>query len=54
MPFIVFSPPSKRYCISTHPDFVTFDRYNLLKHSDLGVLALAKQLTKDGCRRRIK
>ncbi len=39
---------SKRYRISTHPDFVTYDRDNLLKHSDVQVLA--KKLPKDGSR----
>ena len=35
---------SKRYRISTHPDFVTFDRENLLKHADYEMQALAKRL----------
>ncbi|MFH2137425.1 MAG: hypothetical protein ABII88_02815 [Candidatus Omnitrophota bacterium] len=40
---------SKDYRISTHPDFVTFDRGNLLAHSDATIKALAKKLpTKKG------
>ncbi len=35
---------SKRYRISTHPDFVTYDRGNLLKHTDPEVRKLAKRL----------
>lgn len=38
---------SKRYRISTHPDFVICDRENLLKHTDPEVRELAKQLPKD-------
>ncbi|MCX5778764.1 MAG: hypothetical protein NTU66_06085 [Elusimicrobia bacterium] len=38
---------SKKYRISTHPDFVTFDRNNLLKHSDATIKALSKRLPKD-------
>ena len=34
----------KRWRISTHPDFVTYDRSNLLKHPDLSVRSLAKKL----------
>jgi hypothetical protein len=37
---------SKQYRISTHPDFVTYDRANLKKHADLTVKALAKNLPK--------
>lgn len=37
---------SKQYRISTHPDFVTYDRANLLKHADSTVKALAKKLSK--------
>lgn len=37
---------SKQYRISTHPDFVTYDRANLLKHSDATVKAFAKKLPK--------
>lgn len=37
---------SKQYRISTHPDFITYDRANLLKHSDSTVKALAKKLSK--------
>lgn len=37
---------SKQYRISTHPDFITYDRDNLLKHSDSTVTALAKKLPK--------
>lgn len=37
---------SKQYRISTHPDFVTYDRGNLLNHSDPTVQALAKKLPK--------
>jgi len=39
---------SKQYRISTHPDFVTFDRDNLLSHADSTVQALAKKLPKTG------
>ena len=35
---------SKRYRISTHPDFVTYERNNLLRHSDPEVQELAKGL----------
>lgn len=34
---------SKRYRISTHPDFVTYDRGNLLKHTDPEVLGSAER-----------
>lgn len=34
---------SKQYRISTHPDFVTYDRGNLLKHTDADVSELAKK-----------
>jgi hypothetical protein len=37
---------SKQYRISTHPDFITYDRANLLKHADSTVKALAKKLAK--------
>jgi len=37
---------SKQYRISTHPDFITYDRANLLKHADSTVKALAKKLPK--------
>ncbi|MEW6011877.1 MAG: hypothetical protein AB1602_00605 [Elusimicrobiota bacterium] len=37
---------SKQYRISTHPDFVTYDRANLLKHPDATIQALAKKLPK--------
>ena len=37
---------SKQYRISTHPDFVTYDRANLLKHTDSNVKALARKLPK--------
>jgi hypothetical protein len=37
---------SKQYRISTHPDFATYDRENLMQHSDLTVSALAKKLPK--------
>lgn len=33
---------SKRYRISTHPTFVTYDRGNLLKHTDAAVRGFAK------------
>ena len=36
---------SKRYRISTHPDFVTYKRENLLKHTDADVRALAQKLS---------
>lgn len=39
---------SKGYRISTHPDLVTYDRGNLLKHTDAEVKAIAKRLPKDG------
>ena len=39
---------SKRYRISTHPDFVTYERENLLRHTEVAVLELAKRLSKDG------
>lgn len=39
---------SKQYRISTHPDFVTYDRANLLKHADSTVKALAKGFPKGG------
>jgi len=35
---------SKRYRISTHPDFVTYERENLLKHTNPEVKALAKKI----------
>jgi hypothetical protein len=35
---------SKQYRISTHPNFVTFDRDNLLKHPDATIKDLAKKL----------
>lgn len=37
---------SKKYRISTHPDFVTYDRANLLNHADATIKALAKKLRK--------
>lgn len=37
---------SKQYRISTHPDFITYDRDNLLNHSDSTIKALAKKLPK--------
>jgi len=36
---------SKRYRISTHPDFVDYNKKTLLKHPDSTVKALAKQLS---------
>lgn len=36
---------SKRYRISTHPDFVTYNRVNLMKHPDATIKSLAKKLT---------
>jgi hypothetical protein len=39
---------SKQYRISTHPDFVTFDRDNLITHPDATIQALAKKLSKTG------
>lgn len=39
---------SKRYRISTHPDFVACDRGNLLKHAEAEVRELAKKLRKNG------
>lgn len=38
---------SKRYRISTHPDFVICDHENLLKHTDPEVRAHAKKLSKE-------
>lgn len=38
---------SKRYRISAHPDFVTYDRDALLEHTDSTVRAFAKKLPKD-------
>ncbi len=38
---------SKRYRISTHPDFVTYERGNLLKHAEAEVRAVAKKTQKD-------
>lgn len=35
---------SKRYRISTHPDFVTYERGNLLEHTDADVRELAQKL----------
>lgn len=35
---------SKQYRISTHPDFITYDKKALLKHPDTSVKDLAKQL----------
>lgn len=35
---------SKQYRISTHPDFVTYDKNNLLKHIDTTIKTLAKKL----------
>ncbi len=37
---------SKHYRISRHPDFVTYDRNNLLRHSDATIRDLAKNLPK--------
>src|SRR3990170_5105949 len=37
---------SKRYRISTHSDFVAYDRAALLKHAIAGVRAVAKRLAK--------
>jgi hypothetical protein len=31
----------KQYRICTHPDFVTYDRRNLLKHTDANIKALS-------------
>ncbi|MDO8489458.1 MAG: hypothetical protein Q7S42_05050 [Candidatus Omnitrophota bacterium] len=36
----------KQYRISTHPDFITYNRTNLLKHTDSTIKALAKKLPK--------
>ncbi len=36
---------SKRYRISTHPDFITYNRANLLKYPDATIKNLAKKLT---------
>lgn len=38
---------SKKYRISTHPDFITFDKKNLLKHTSASVQALAKGLSRE-------
>ncbi len=37
---------SKQYRISTHPDFVSYDRSNLMRHTDSTVRTLAKKLSK--------
>lgn len=37
---------SKQYRVSTHPDFITYDRGNLLNHSDSMIRMLAKKLSK--------
>jgi hypothetical protein len=37
---------SKRYRISTHPDFVTYERGNLLKHAETEVREIAEKLPK--------
>jgi len=39
---------SKQYRISTHPDFITYDKKALLKHPDTSVKELAKQLPSMG------
>ncbi|HPS19719.1 MAG TPA: hypothetical protein PKY78_01845 [Candidatus Omnitrophota bacterium] len=39
---------SKQYRLSTHPDFITFNRKNLLRHASASVQALAKGLPKGG------
>jgi len=41
---LIENDASKQYRISTHPDFVTCDRRNLLKHADSTVRDLARQL----------
>jgi len=38
------SDGSKRYRISTHPDFVTYDKNKLLAHQDCHIRELAKKL----------
>jgi hypothetical protein len=38
------SSGSKKYRISTHPDFVTYDRKKLINHPDPDIVKLAKQL----------
>ena len=38
---------SKQYRISTHPDFVTYDKSNLLKHTETIIQELAKNLPED-------
>jgi len=37
---------SKQYRISTHPDFITFERKNLVRHTSVSVQTLAKGLPK--------
>lgn len=37
---------SKQYRISTHPDFITYNRSNLLSHADSTIKSLAKNLSK--------
>ena len=37
---------SKHHRISTHPDFVSYERSNLLKHPDNSVSMIAKKLLK--------
>lgn len=39
---------SKRYRISTHPDFATYDLEKLLKHTESEVREIAEGLFKDG------
>ena len=45
---------SKRYRISTHPEFVTYDRGSLLKHTEAEVRAVDKKLPKGDNKRRRK
>jgi len=35
---------SKRYRISTHPDFITYDKEELLQHPDEDIRRIAEQL----------
>ena len=44
---------SKRYRILTHPDFVTYERGNLLKHAEPEVREIAKKLPKNSKEKRL-
>jgi hypothetical protein len=44
---------SKEYRISTHPDFVPYERGNLLRHTDAEVREIAKELARNGTQKTI-